>query len=67
MQFVPRRMSVAEMREGYYQILEALFAPGAMFRRSRALLERLEPHIFHGRNFARRTFARRSARSGARV
>ena len=49
-QFVPRRMSVAEMQRGYYRILEALFAPGAMFRRSRALLERLEPHIFHGGN-----------------
>jgi radical SAM superfamily enzyme YgiQ (UPF0313 family) len=49
-QFVPRRMSMAEMQRGYYQILEALFAPRAMFRRSRALLDRLEPHIFHGRN-----------------
>jgi hypothetical protein len=43
-------MSVDEMQRGYYQILEALFAPGAMFARSRALLERLEPHIFHGSN-----------------
>jgi len=49
-QFEPRRMSVDEMQRGYYQILEALFAPGAMFARSRALLERLEPHIFHGSN-----------------
>lgn len=49
-QFVPRRMSIAEMQRGYYQILERLFAPGAMFARSRALLERLEPHIFHGHN-----------------
>ena len=49
-QFVPRRMSIAEMQRGYYQILEALFAPGPMFGRSRALLERLEPHIFHGGN-----------------
>ncbi|HEX8945619.1 MAG TPA: DUF4070 domain-containing protein [Gemmatimonadaceae bacterium] len=47
-QFVPRRMSIAEMQRGYYQILEALFAPGAMFERSRALLERLQPNIFHG-------------------
>jgi hypothetical protein len=49
-QFVPRRMSIAEMQRGYYQILESLFAPGAMFQRSRALLDRLEPHIFHGHN-----------------
>jgi len=47
-QFVPRRMTIAEMQRGYYEILERLFAPGAMFERSRALLERLEPHIFHG-------------------
>ncbi|HTJ24026.1 MAG TPA: radical SAM protein [Gemmatimonadaceae bacterium] len=49
-QFVPRRMSIAEMQRGYYQILERLFAPGPMFERSRALLERLQPHIFHGSN-----------------
>jgi radical SAM superfamily enzyme YgiQ (UPF0313 family) len=49
-QFVPRRMSVDEMRDGYYQILEQLFAPGAMYRRSGSLLERLRPHIFRGRN-----------------
>jgi hypothetical protein len=49
-QFLPRRMTTGEMRRGYYRILERLFSPGAMYRRSRALLERLEPHIFHGRN-----------------
>jgi radical SAM superfamily enzyme YgiQ (UPF0313 family) len=49
-QFVPRRMTMAEMRRGYYRILEQLFSAGAMYQRSRALLERLEPHIFHGRN-----------------
>ena len=49
-QFEPRRMSVHEMKRGYYDILESLFAPGAMFARSRTLLERLEPHIFHGSN-----------------
>jgi hypothetical protein len=49
-QFTPKRMSVAEMQLGYYQILDKLFAPGAMFERSRKLLERLEPHIFHGHN-----------------
>jgi len=49
-QFTPKRMSVAEMQRGYYQILDRLFAPRAMFERSRLLLERLEPHIFHGHN-----------------
>ena len=47
-QFVPHRMTAGEMQRGYYTILERLFSPGAMYRRSRALLERLEPHIFHG-------------------
>jgi radical SAM superfamily enzyme YgiQ (UPF0313 family) len=47
-QFVPRRMTAGEMQRGYYGMLERLFSPGAMYRRSRALLERLEPHIFHG-------------------
>ena len=47
-QFVPRRMTADEMRRGYYRILERLFSPGAMYRRSSALLERLEPHIFRG-------------------
>jgi hypothetical protein len=41
-------MTIADMQHGYYEILERLFAPGAMFARSRALLERLEPHIFRG-------------------
>jgi radical SAM superfamily enzyme YgiQ (UPF0313 family) len=48
-QLVPRRMTAEEMRRGYYRILERLFSPGAMYQRSRALLERLDPHIFHGR------------------
>jgi len=48
-QFVPRRMSMEDMQRGYLRILERLFSPGAMYERSRALLERLEPHIFHGR------------------
>jgi radical SAM superfamily enzyme YgiQ (UPF0313 family) len=47
-QFVPRRMSAEEMRQGYYHMLERLFTPGAMYRRSGALIDRLEPHIFHG-------------------
>jgi radical SAM superfamily enzyme YgiQ (UPF0313 family) len=47
-QFVPRRMTAEEMQLGYYRILERLFTPRAMYQRSLALLERLEPHIFHG-------------------
>jgi len=52
-QFVPRHMSPDEMREGYYLILEQLFAPGAMYRRAGALLERLRPHIFRGKGIRR--------------
>ena len=47
-QFQPLRMSIPEMQRGYYEMLNMLFSPGAMYRRSRALLQRLEPHIFHG-------------------
>jgi hypothetical protein len=47
-QFQPLRMSIPEMQRGYYEMLNMLFSPGAMFRRSRTLLQRLEPHIFHG-------------------
>ncbi len=47
-QFVPRRMTEDEMQRGYYRILQRLFSPGAMYRRSASLLERLQPHIFHG-------------------
>ena len=48
-QFTPRRMSMEEMKDGYHRILERLFSPGEMYRRSRRLLDRLEPHIFYGR------------------
>ena len=47
-QFVPRNMSAEQMRQGYYHMLERLFTPGAMYRRSSALIDRLETHIFHG-------------------
>jgi radical SAM superfamily enzyme YgiQ (UPF0313 family) len=53
-QFTPKRMSAEEMQRGYYRILDRLFTPGAMFERSRMLLERLEPHIFHGHNMRSR-------------
>ena len=49
-QFVPQRMTAEEMQHGYHRLLERLFSPGAMYRRSSALLERLEPHIFRGRH-----------------
>jgi radical SAM superfamily enzyme YgiQ (UPF0313 family) len=49
-QFTPKRMTGPEMKLGYYQMLDRLFAPSAMFERSGMLLERLEPHIFHGHN-----------------
>ena len=47
-QFQPLRMSIAEMQRGYYEMLNTLFSAGAMYRRSRSLIQRLEPHIFHG-------------------
>jgi hypothetical protein len=47
-QFQPLHMSVSEMQQSYYRMLKQLFGPGAMYHRSRALLARLEPHIFRG-------------------
>ncbi|HUQ79633.1 MAG TPA: radical SAM protein [Gemmatimonadaceae bacterium] len=47
-QFVPRRMTAADMQRGYYAMLGRLFSPTAMYRRSSALIDRLEPHIFRG-------------------
>ena len=61
-QFVPKRMSEADMHRGYYKILKRLFSPGAMYRRSASLLERLQPHIFHGSN-ARRSDIKVALRS----
>jgi radical SAM superfamily enzyme YgiQ (UPF0313 family) len=49
-QFVPRNMTVEEMRAGYDAMLLRLFAPGATHARSAALLERLHPHVFHARH-----------------
>ncbi|HEX5076155.1 MAG TPA: radical SAM protein [Gemmatimonadaceae bacterium] len=62
-QFEPRQMTIAEMQHGYYEILERLFAPGAMFERSRALLDRLEPHIFYGGGGVRPAELRAALRS----
>jgi radical SAM superfamily enzyme YgiQ (UPF0313 family) len=61
-QFVPRGMTVAEMRAGYDAMLRRLFAPGATHRRSAALLERLHPHVFHARH-GRRADVRAALRS----
>jgi radical SAM superfamily enzyme YgiQ (UPF0313 family) len=73
-QFTPKRMSTTEMQRGYYELLDRLFAPGATFERSRILLERLEPHIFHGHNArpgdmlaALRSLWLQGVRGGARV
>jgi radical SAM superfamily enzyme YgiQ (UPF0313 family) len=62
-QFQPRRMSVAEMKSGYYALLEALFSSGAVYRRATALLDRLEPHIFFGKRHTRRADFRAALRS----
>jgi radical SAM superfamily enzyme YgiQ (UPF0313 family) len=61
-QFVPRQMTEDEMQRGYYKILQRLFSPGAMYRRSASLLERLQPHIFHGSE-VRRSDIRAALRS----
>jgi radical SAM superfamily enzyme YgiQ (UPF0313 family) len=61
-QFVPRGMTVGEMRSGYDAMLRRLFAPGATHRRSTALLERLQPHVFHCRH-GRRADLRAALRS----
>jgi len=62
-QFVPRRMTAVEMQRGYYGMLERLFSPAAMYRRSSALIERLEPHIFRGGGATRRVDVRAAIQS----
>jgi hypothetical protein len=62
-QFVPQRMTAAEMQTGYYSILERLFSPTAMYRRSGALLDRIEPHIFRGGGSTRWVDLRAALRS----
>jgi radical SAM superfamily enzyme YgiQ (UPF0313 family) len=62
-QFVPRRMTAAEMQRGYHNILGQLFSPSAMYTRSGALIERLEPHIFRDAGAARRADVRAAVRS----
>jgi radical SAM superfamily enzyme YgiQ (UPF0313 family) len=62
-QFVPRRMTAGEMQRGYYAMLERLFSPSAMYRRSSALIDRLEPHIFRGGGGTRTADIRAALRS----
>jgi hypothetical protein len=62
-QFVPQRMTAAEMQSGYYSILERLFSPAAMYRRSGALIDRIEPHIFRGGGATRWVDLRAALRS----
>jgi radical SAM superfamily enzyme YgiQ (UPF0313 family) len=62
-QFVPRRMTATEMQRGYFAMLEQLFTPRAMYRRSAALIERLEPHIFRGGGATRGVDVRAAAHS----
>ncbi len=61
-QFVPNKMTVEEMQQGYYGILEELFGPGEMYRRGASLLDRLDPHIFRNKR-VRRSDARAAFRS----
>lgn len=62
-QFVPQRMTAAEMQRGYYAMLGRLFSPTAMYRRSSALIDRLEPHIFRGGGATRSVDVRAALRS----
>ena len=62
-QFVPQRMTAAEMQRGYYAMLGRLFSPSAMYRRSAALIDRLEPHIFRGGGATRGADVRAAMRS----
>jgi radical SAM superfamily enzyme YgiQ (UPF0313 family) len=62
-QFVPQRMTAAEMQRGYYAMLGRLFSPTAMYRRSSALIDRLEPHIFRGGGVTRGADVRAAMRS----
>src|SRR5690348_2733294 len=62
-QFQPLRMSIADMQRGYYKILNTLFSSGAVYRRARRLLDRLEPHIFFGPRHTRRADLRAALRS----
>jgi radical SAM superfamily enzyme YgiQ (UPF0313 family) len=62
-QFVPQRMTAAEMQRGYYAMLGRLFSPTAMYRRSSALIDRLEPHIFRGGGARRGADVRAAMRS----
>ena len=62
-QFVPQHMTAEEMQSGYYSILERLFSPAAMYRRSGALIDRIEPHIFRGGGSTRWVDLRAALRS----
>ena len=62
-QFVPQRMTAADMQRGYYSMLGRLFSPTAMYRRSAALIDRLEPHIFRGDGAMRGADVRAAVRS----
>jgi hypothetical protein len=56
-------MTAAEMQSGYYSILERLFSPTAMYRRSGALIDRIEAHIFRGGGTTRWVDLRAALRS----
>jgi radical SAM superfamily enzyme YgiQ (UPF0313 family) len=62
-QFVPQHMTGVEMQAGYYSILERLFSPAAMYQRSGALIDRIEPHIFRGGGSTRWVDLRAALRS----
>jgi len=49
--FIPKSMTISEMREGINRILTDLFNPKEAYRRALGVLENTTPHIFMCKNF----------------
>ncbi len=50
-QFIPKRMTMDEMREGIKRITKTLFHHSEAFRRSLSMLRNTPPHIFSSKRF----------------
>jgi radical SAM superfamily enzyme YgiQ (UPF0313 family) len=50
-QFVPKNMTIEEMRQGIHSILESLYHTKELYRRAFHLLEKSPPHIFNRGKF----------------
>ena len=53
MQLVPKNMTPEAMKTNYHRILESLFGPGEIYHRASDLIDRLNPHIFRGKQVSR--------------